>query len=109
MKKENIKATISTMLMILVVTPKFTIASPMPAATGIECELDPNLCVSSHNSDPPEPTSNGLCTCNGNLSETHTAQWARNGFEFFEEEHQKPIEGIKLGQKVYGKQGSSKS
>ena len=36
-------------------------------------------------------------------------QWARNGFEFFEEQRQKPIEGMKLGQKVYGKQGSSKS
>ena len=38
-----------------------------------------------------------------------SAQWARNGFEFFEEQRQKPIEGMKLRQKVYGKQGSYKS
>ena len=37
------------------------------------------------------------------------SQWARNGFEFFGGQCQKPIEGMKLGQKVYGKEGSSKS
>ena len=39
----------------------------------------------------------------------YKTQWARNGFEFFEEQRQKPIEGKKLGQKLYGKKGSSKS
>ena len=44
-----------------------------------------------------------------NVKKVHSSQWARNGFEFFEELRQKPIVGMKLGQKVFGKQGSSKS
>ena len=44
-----------------------------------------------------------------NVKKVHSSQWARNGFEFFEELRQKPIVGMKLVQKVYGKQGSFKS
>ena len=50
-----------------------------------------------------------LSAKNFHLSQIGIAQWARNEFRFFEEQRQKPTEGMKLGQNVYGKQGSSKS
>ena len=41
------------------------------------------------------------CDCTIELFyEPEVSQWARSGFEFFEEERQKPIEGMKLGQKI---------